>query len=264
MHTSTVHFTLGEPPVTGAGLGVSEGELNAALSGPIPAIVFDAPGSERIEALLAGLPETDFERENLQSLLTSDGEPENWRVGEAIAESFLTVNRGCQFPWPDGRDERKRGSSLPGADLVGFCGEGAAVRFVFGEVKTSSENAHPPGLVYGRHGLKQQLEDLREAERIREGLVKYLAHRATGAAWLSIFRSASAAYLRDTCDVRVFGILVRDVCPHEADLRARVARLARECPAAMTIELVAIYLPEERIATLGNQVAASRREGGAR
>jgi hypothetical protein len=77
--------------------------------------------------------------------------PEEWRVGEALAEAYLVAHRTCKFPWPDGRDARKAGSSLPGADLVGFQQHGGTDRFAFGEVKTSGEIRYPPGAMYVFH-----------------------------------------------------------------------------------------------------------------
>ncbi|PWB79484.1 MAG: hypothetical protein C3F08_06670 [Candidatus Methylomirabilota bacterium] len=245
------------------GLGVSMEQLDTALSGPVAAIVFDDVGIGRVAALLEGLADTDFTRDNLNDLLATSHALEDWRVGEALAEHYLCEHQSCHFPWPDGRDERKRGSSLPGADLVGFHHENDIDRFAFGEVKTSGEASYPPGAAYGRHGLKQQMEDLRDRRDIRDGLVLYLAHRAAGAAWRGRFQAASAVYLRDTCDVRIFGLLVRDVSPHENDLRARVNGLGRGCPSAITIQLFAIYLPAGSIATLASKVVASRQDGGA-
>ena len=224
-------------------------------------LVFDDAGSSSINDLLGSVPETDFERKNLDRLLNDHSEPENWRVGEALAEIFLSENRGCLFPWPDGRDERKRGSSLPGADLVGFQNLEGEVRFAFGEVKTSAENKHPPGATYGRHGLKKQMEDLRDSETIRCDLVRYLAHRATGANWLELFKKASTSYLGDPCDVRIFGLLIRDVAPNEDDLRVRVETLGTDCPNSTIVELTALYLPENRIASLATTLMNSRQEG---
>lgn len=119
MHIAATHYTLGTHPVTGAGLGVSASDLDAVLAGPVASIVFDEAGQAEIATLLSGLADTDFAKGNLETLLSADRNPEDWRVGEALAECFLTENRDCHFPWPDGRDERKRGSSLPGADLGG-------------------------------------------------------------------------------------------------------------------------------------------------
>jgi hypothetical protein len=263
MRVAATHYTIGAHPVTGAGFGVSATDLDASLSGSIATVVFDDAGHDEIANLLGSVADTDFAQENLEELLNNEHEPEDWRVGEALAECYLVENRNCHFPWPDGRDERKRGSSLPGADLVGFQRDGQIERFAFGEVKTSAENSYPPGAAYGRHGLKQQLEDLRDRRTIRDDLVKYLGHRASQSTWRERYQSAAGVYLRDPSEVRIFGVLVRDVAPHQDDLRARVAALGRNCPPATVIELLGIYLPQGRIATLGTHVVSTRRQGGA-
>src|SRR5690606_25873924 len=110
-------------------------------------------------------------------------------------------------------------------DLVGLHADEEGDCLAFGEVKTSSEAKHPPGAMHGRTGLKQQLEDLRDRETIRDALFKYLGFRARGAAWTERFRAAGRRYLKNKSDVRLYGFLVRDVEPHEDDLRARVDKL---------------------------------------
>ena len=256
------HYQLGSAPVTGMGIGLPVDQLDQQLAGPVAALVFDDEGVRDLGELLDGLADTEFSRENLDALLADASAPEGWRVGEALAEHHLSVDHDCFFPWPDGRDERKRGSSLPGADLVGFQNTDGRERFVFGEVKTSSHASYPPGATYGRHGLKQQMEDLRNCRDIRDGLVRYLGHRASGADWCARYQAAVAVYLNDTCEVRLFGMLVRDVAPHEDDLRVRVNALADGCPDAMAIGLIAIYLPPGSIANLSAKVVASRQHGG--
>lgn len=258
MHPSSACYTLGNPPVTGTGFSVSSAELDKALLGPVASIAFDDAGAEEISSLLEGMADTEFSRENLDFLLSDHHPLEDWRVGEAFAENFLKECRDCYFPWPDGRDERKRGSSLPGADLVGFRKEGEEVRFAFGEVKTSHESTYPPRAIFGRHGLKQQMEDLRDNQEIRNGLVRYLAYRANNTTWKDRYLSAAKHFLNDPCDVRIFGLLVRDVPPHEDDLRVRVDTLGHDCPSRMVIELIAIYLPAESIASLATKVVKSR------
>jgi hypothetical protein len=225
----------------------------------VSASVFDDIGNENIKNLLQSVTDTDFKKENLEALLRNETTVEDWRVGEALAEQYLSDSKNCHFPWPDGRDERKRGSSLPGADLVGFQDENEKARFAFGEVKTSAERKYPPGVMHGRHGLKQQLEDLRDCKKIRDALVKYLGHRAAGSSWCGRYKNAAKHYLQNSTDVRVFGILVRDVTPHTDDLHARAEKLAVDCPVAMRIELIAIYLPPGSISTLSATVIASRR-----
>ena len=160
-------YSLGAPPCTGLGLRWSGEELDAALDGPVAAVLFDDEGKADIDEILRGVAETAFEQAGLRRVLADPVHIEDWRVGEAIAETWLTDHRDCHFPWPDGRDERKSGSSLPGADLVGLHADAQGDCLVFGEVKTSSDASHPPGAMYGRTGLKRQLEDLRNSTSIR-------------------------------------------------------------------------------------------------
>ena len=253
----------GASPSSGTGLAWNAEELDAALAGPVSALVFDDQGKADIAELLAGVAETDFEQKQLSLALADPEDVEDWRVGEAIAEVYLTEHRDCLFPWPDGQDERKSGSSLPGADLVGVQQDEQGDRFVFGEVKTSGEAQYPPGALYGRTGLKQQLEDLRDKVRIRNDLFKYLGHRAKNAAWKDRFRVASKRYLNNTSDVQLFGVLVRDVEPSVDDVRVRVEKLGISCPEGTQIEMLALYLPIGAIANLGAQTIAVRAGGGA-
>ena len=236
----------------------SDEELSTAISGPVAAVLFDDEGSADIKSILSGLADTEFAQEELARILSVREGIENWRVGEAIAETYLTEHRSCYFPWPDIRDERKTGSSLPGADLVGFGADDNGCCLAFGEVKTSSEERYPPGTMYGRTGLKRQLEDLRDSKAIRDDLLKYLAHRAAMAPWKTSFQSASSRYLRNSADVVLYGVLVRDVPPEADDLRVRVLELAKDCPEGAHIELVALYLPENSIDGLGDAILATR------
>lgn len=234
--------------VTGCGLSYNSSELEQALRGPVSAILRDDEGNAAIAKLIGGINETGFDREEALRALKRNDEPEPWRVGEALAECYLTEHRGCFFPWPDGRDERKWGSSLPGADLVGFQVGSDGYIFAFGEVKTSGEEEYPPGTMYGRSGLKRQLEDLKDDSEIRTALIRYLAHRAVNSSWADDFRHAFLRYIssnRSACSI--FGILIRDVTPHLDDLRARVDKLGPDCWSPLTIELLAIYLPQKSI-----------------
>ncbi len=256
-------YSHGALPSTGTGRSWNEEELETAISGQVSALVFDEQGNADIQQLLAGVAETFFEQEQLAQALSAPEDVEDWRVGEAIAETYLSKHRGCLFPWPDGRDERKSGSSLPGADLVGVQQDEHGDRFVFGEVKTSGEARYPPGAVYGRTGLKQQLEDLRDSESIRNDLFRYLGHRAKNAAWQDRFKAASKRYLNNTSDVQLFGVLVRDVEPHVDDVRVRVDKLGNGCPAGTKVELLALYLPADAIGSLAAQALATQEGGGA-
>jgi hypothetical protein len=250
-------YELGASPVRGAGVSWTPEELEAALSEAVAPVMFDDAGKADLRALLEGVPDTEFEKAEVDRIINAGSPSENWRVGEAIAEAYITHHHECTFPWPDVRDERKAGSSLPGADLVGFQRDGDANRFAFGEVKTSSDGRHPPGAMHGRTGLKQQLEDLRDNVKIRDGLVKYLAHRAVNAPWADRFREASTHYIKCNTDVRLFGILVRDVIPHEDDLKVRVTKLSDGCPINTVIELLGLYMSAASIDSLSEMATAA-------
>lgn len=250
-------------PVAARGLTYTDAERDAALAGPVRALIEDAEGNDRIRSLVDSLAPTDFQKQQLERILAARSDDEDWRVGEAFAETYLTTHKRCLFPWPDKWDERKRRSSLPGADLAGLQRTDHAqlpYRFAFGEVKTSHDADHPPSSMHGRHGLKQQLEDLRNVRALRHTLFLYLAHRAVNAPWKAEWESAASRFLSDDADVVVFGVLVRDVDPHEDDLRVRATSLAAGRPARMALELIAVYMPAGSIAGF-SRACASDEEG---
>ena len=88
--SGTLEYQLGTAPVTGCGFSYSTTDLEAALSGSVAEVVFDDSGKADIEGLLADLTETDFEKgEMVERILSETKPPEDWRVGEALAESYL-------------------------------------------------------------------------------------------------------------------------------------------------------------------------------
>jgi hypothetical protein len=227
-------------------------------------IVHDEAGAAELGTLIAGVATTEFANDTLAEVLNAVHDPEPWRVGEAIAEVYLVEHRHCEFPWPGGRDLKNPESSPAGTDLVGFQTQDPPdnVRFSFGEVKTSSDNEYPPGLMYGRGGLKQQLEALRDEPAVKDALVKYLGLHANGRPWLGRFRHAAARYIHDRSDIAIFGVLVRDVAPHSLDCSGRAERLAHECPPLCAIELLGLYLPAGSIDTLPSRVPPPAAGGG--
>lgn len=243
---------------SGIGLSWSNEDLSLAMGEKVTAILFDDHGKVNVTAILTPLTDTHYTQDALDRILTDRENFENWKVGEAIAEAYLIDHRSCYFPWPDGHDERKSGSSLPGADLVGLSSDDGGDCLAFGEVKTSSDKSYPPGSMYGETGLKKQLEDLRDDELIRDKLLIYLALRARAAPWRSRFEAASKRYLKDSSDVQLYGILIRDVQPNKQDLRSRVDSLNVDRPSKTRIELIALYLPEDCIDSLGEMASRLR------
>jgi hypothetical protein len=237
-------------PVVARGATMTDAELDTALTTGVGAILRDDDGNDEIATTLAGVADTNFSSEALRRVLSVTTEPEGWRVGEALAESFLVEHRQCEFPWPMGRDLRNPNASPAGTDLVGLQQVGAANaehRLAFGEVKTSYDSAVPPSVVTSRHGLIAQIEELRDSTVLKDNLLRYLAIHARNQAWETRFQSAARRYLCEPTDVSLFGILVRDTAPAAQDLSARTARLATGCPAQTSIELRAIYLPRHTI-----------------
>ncbi len=287
-----MEYELGGEPCRGTGVRWTAAEFDGALAGPVAALLRDDAGSVLVREALEPLPATEFSTAGIQGAMAREPRPagrvvrvrgrstdpsarrrveragamsglSNWRVGEAIAEAYLTHRRGCFFPWPMSRDVRRPGSSLPGADLVGFVRLADGDRFAFGEVKTSAEGRYPPAVMGGRSGLRRQLEDLRDDVALRDQSVRYLAMRAGDAAWRERLREAAMRYLRDSCDVGLYGVLVRDVPPGERDLQGAVAELGTGCPDAMRIALIGLYLPEGRIGSLAEDVRSAVRGGEA-
>lgn len=91
-------YAIGSAPCSGIGLKWSGDELYAAIDGPVAAALFDDAGKADIEEILADLADTDFAQEGLRRILADSVYMEDWRVGEAIAESYLTDHQSCCFP----------------------------------------------------------------------------------------------------------------------------------------------------------------------
>lgn len=245
--------------VVARGRSHSASQRDAALDSDVRALVRDDSGAKKAATLTSSLHLTGFQTKNLDAVLNGGSPPKDWEVGEAYGEAYLGTHKRCHFPWSDRWDERKDKSSLPGSDLVGLQETGApkspSFRFAFGEVKTSTDEKRPPGVMYGKEGPKKQMEDLRDQHEIRNTLVRYLTMRAQGADWEEKFRTALVRFLAESTDVAIFGVLIRDVTPDERDLKTRSQNIAKKHPAKMHIELLAIYLPVGSISILGTMFA---------
>lgn len=244
MMIGTEKYVADELPIIARGTVHSEQELDDALKGAVRDILNDTEGRVQAEATLASASTSDFDMTLIQRIVSTRGNLDSKRVGEAIAQHFLVVNSDCFFPCPVNRDLRNPNASPAGADLVGFKQENSKNRFAFGEVKTSSDKVYPPNVMYGETGLKKQLEALRDDQAVKNALVLYLTHKAMNSYWEEQFKSAVQAYCgSQQADIALYGILVRDVEPDKADLEARAKGLNKNCPKETSIELRALYLP---------------------
>ncbi|MBX3150432.1 hypothetical protein KF728_09810 [Candidatus Obscuribacterales bacterium] len=245
MDEGTEAYCVDSVPVRARGSVHTEEELQYSLNGPVLHLLMDSEGDDLFERSLREIATTEFETTQIAEILEArELDDSTWRIGEAIAEVFLTLNRGCVFPWPFSRDHRNPNAVTAGADLVGFqlC-DGTGWVFAFGEVKTSSDDSTPPNVMTGRSGLIRQLETLRDSRYIQDALFRYLALRKGGTQWAAIFDEAAKNFLKDRSSTSLFGVLIRDTAPDRLDLQNRALNLADGCEPHRRIELRAIYLP---------------------
>lgn len=261
MPTPQLSYDTGTPPVIAYGLFYDDEQVAKILAGPVKDILQDTAGNDELQELLGSVVSTEFEQEGLRELFANDTVPNNWRVGEAIAEAFVTDKGNCVFPWPTGRDLKNPNASPTGCDLTGFQpvdDEKLPYRFAFGEVKTSEHNQSPPSVMTS---LGDQLQGLRDNRKVKDALCRYLGHHAARTNWELMYKSAAKRYLSsNTTDVAVYGVLVRDIVPNALDISGRARALAANCPVQTDIKMYALYLPLNTISTLSDRAQAAMKE----
>jgi len=219
----------------------SEKDCRRFFQESVAAKLAEGDGAEVLRDHLVELTTTGFDLTALQAQLQQSPPPKDWEVGEALAEAALELGHEALFPWPTGFDKRAVRASLPGADLVGLQNH-AAPRFVFGQVKSSSENRVPPQVVdSGQDCLARQMHHLRHRSADRQQLIQWLLVRARDTDWESAFNEALERYAKD--EMWLVGVLVsgqRD--PDHGDLRPACAPIAHD-GAGPEVGLFGFYLP---------------------
>jgi len=257
---TTISYENQEQQVSWSGLTVAQcNEFDTFMSDDVSSRLRDDDGGAEFEAHLRGLASTGFARDSLDAILTAGvSEERDWAVGEAMAEAFLMHEHGITWPWNMERDKRNPSASLPGADLVGFKGEGDDVRLALGEVKTSKDQSAPPGVMSGRTGMTQQIDRLAKNLGLVCQLLKWLLPRCKNTKYESSFNIAVGTFLNSgNKAVSLFGILIRDTEPNELDLQARGRYLASALQVPATCNLIALYLPCA-IETLPSRISGGR------
>jgi hypothetical protein len=206
----------------------------------------DSEGTNEFRNHLSGLALTGLGQESLAAILNADHpEERSWAAGEALAEAFLEKEQGVVFPWNMERDKRNPFGSLPGADIVGFLGEGTGCRFVLGEVKSSSEEKYPPQVMSGRSGhIGHQLDTLANDLTCICQLLKWLFLRVKNTIHQNSYERASISFYNSgNKSIALFGILIRDTKVNEKDLSGRGTALRNKFSLPTTCRLIALYLP---------------------
>ena len=206
----------------------------------------DTEGNVAFRNHLSGLALTGLGQESLAAVLKAEQPEERaWAAGEALAEATLEEIDNLIFPWNMERDKRNPFGSLPGADIVGFVGEGADCRLALGEVKSSSEQNCPPQIMSGRNGhMGHQLDTLANNLTSICQLLKWLLPRVKNTVHQSRYDAAAITFFNSgNRSVALFGVLIRDTPTNSQDLSGRVATLRNAFSLATTCRLIAIYLP---------------------
>jgi hypothetical protein len=131
---------------------------------------------------------------------------------------------------------------LPGPDLAGFQNK-KEPRFLFGEIKSSSEPKSPPQVVRSSKPdcLREQIKHLRHQPAARQQLVQWLLLRVKGTDWEPAFNDALERYSQK--QYYLTGILVRGNCnANEKDLSGICANIGHTC-CESEVSLLAYYLP---------------------
>lgn len=212
-----------------AGFSYTENELEQSAQ-VVADICFDRSGNESFESYMLSLSDTDF-----TPIVVVLPTVKDWQVGEGFAEAYITAHFSCSFPWSNNRDLKNPNSSLTGADMIGF----HQGQFAFGEVKTSTEKKSPPQVTSKKgDGLNAQLNKLCADHDLRWVLIQYLYHRQKNS---DEYKEACIAYLKNTNNFYIFGVLVRSIDPALNDWNYLKKHL--QVHEQNKVFLVALYLP---------------------
>jgi len=185
---------------------------------------------------------TGFSEDNFRKIFSSKEKESEWMIGEVLAEVFLESEIGANFYYNYSRDSKNFNTNQTGADIVGICSKSEKSCFLFGEVKTSSQDAAPPKVLYGKSGMISQIESLKSDNKKVHTLVKWHWNKATllKGEYKEKCAEALKNYIKDN-RYSLVGVLVRDTHPNERDLLSRAVSLSNEPVENVEIKLYAIY-----------------------
>ncbi len=207
----------------------------------VSAKLAESDGAEELRQHLIELETTGFDLRGLSGQVVSSPRAKEWEIGEAFAEIAMEDGHEAMFPWPTAFDKRTRKASLPGADLVGLQRR-ATPRFVFGQVKSSSEDRVPPQVVNSTDDcLRNQMIQLRHSPADQQQLISWLLVRMRGTEWEAAFNEALNRYSNG--DLWLVGVLVSGGrAPNSTDL-TKICAGIDHTPGEAEVHLLGFYLP---------------------
>lgn len=222
-------------------IAASEEECRQYFVHRVSAKLAESDGVEELRQHLIELETTGFDLGGLAEQVEDLPQAKDWEIGEAFSEIALEDGHEAMFPWPTGYDKRTRKASLPGPDLVGLQRH-AAPRFVFGQVKSTSEDRVPPQVVNStKDCLRNQMIQLRHRSADRQQLISWLLVRMRGTDWEDAFNEALKRYSEG--DLWLVGVLVSGGrAPVERDLTNICAGIDHQ-PGVAEVHLLGFYLP---------------------
>jgi len=235
------------------GVSFSDIEYKELLKNEVKDKLLDTPQrNEMISNLKALKSETGFEVSerlllDIQYLQNPKVDVQDFRIGEAFAEICLEKHFNCHFYWNELRDARNPKGNKTGADLVGFIEIGNEILFLFGEVKTSSEQKSPPQVMTNPTGIENQLRDLYRDQNKRFNLILYIQSKigvSNNINFQNDFNEAIKNYYRQNeGKYMLYGILVRDTTDvNENDVKVSYNKLKNEMLDHIGLRLLAIYV----------------------
>mgnify|MGYP000996771580 CR=1 FL=1 len=235
------------------GITFDTNEANVILKNEVRNNLIDKPQKDELLRILETLKnDTGFDKSqtllaDIQALQEERVDVQDFRIGEALAEIFLQKYFSCRFYWNELRDARNPKGNKTGADLVGFIEIDNEILFLFGEVKTSSEQQSPPQVMTNPNGIEKQLRDLYNDPEKRCILICYIQNKIglTGNInFQNDFNNAIKNYYKqNSSNYLLYGVLIRDTQPNEKDIQGSYNRLKKEILVPNGLKLLAIYVP---------------------
>lgn len=235
------------------GVMFDKAETSALLTDKVKDVLLDSPQKQEMLSILQTLQQdTGFQQSqtllrDIQALQNESADVQTFRIGEALAEVVLQEHFSCRFYWNELRDARNPKGNKTGADLVGFIEIDNEVLFLFGEVKTSSEQKAPPQVMTNPKGIEQQLKDLYQNPKKRLILISYIQNKISldgDEDFKSDFEKAIRTYYQQAAGkYLLYGVLVRTTKINENDIKPSYQRLKQEILEPIGLKLLAIYIP---------------------